>query len=110
MTLTANSCPRCTTPKARKRLGAEWCCWELAQLATLIAQGASMREVAGVLAGRSEKSIDATCRRYGLKVPQREREPRRKRCPACSDLFAGTGKCCAHCAAVAAQYNIARAA
>lgn len=107
----ATSCPRCSTPKARKRPGAEWCCWELAQLKAMILDGASMREVAAVMAGRSEKSIDAACRRYGLKVPPREREARRKRCAACSGLFTpGAGvRCCGRCLAQEI-HDVARAA
>lgn len=76
------SCPRCL--RASNRLGADWCCWELVLLAELMGRDVppTMRDLVGVhFIGRSEKSIDNTCRRYGLKTPSRS--ARRRRCNTC---------------------------
>lgn len=95
----AMRCPRCTRAVSRK-LGSEWCCWELKLLADLMARAVppTMRELAGVhFIGRSEKSIDNACRRYGFKTPARS--PRRKRCATCLTMIEGAA--CGVCSAEA---------
>lgn len=82
-------CPRCARGASRK-LGADWCCWELKLLEDLMAQPEppTMRELTAVhFIGRSEKSIDNACRRYGFKTPARS--PRRRRCSTCCSMFEG---------------------
>ena len=95
------TCPRCENPKVRLRKGVDWCCWELVQLRDLMARAPTptMREVKGIFIGRSAKSIDCVCRRYGLKVPAPDRAGRRRRCGACGALFrpADKSKCCPSC-------------
>lgn len=81
-------CPRCA--RSTKRLGSEWCCWELRLLQTLMARAVppTMGELANVhFIGRSVKSIDNACRRYGLKTPPRAK--RRKRCASCLGFACG---------------------
>lgn len=59
---------------------------------------ATMRELTHIhFIGRSEKSIDAACRRYGFKTPLRVRQKRRKRCRVCSSLFLGLPGCRPFC-------------
>lgn len=93
------NCPRCTLPS--KRLGSEWCCWELVQLRDLMALPTppTMRELTHVhFIGRSAGSIDRACRRYGFKIPSRRDRTRSKRCPSCRTLFAGASVVCSRCA------------
>lgn len=95
-------CPRCTSDRARAGQGEFWCCWQLIQLKHLMAQPKTptMREVLGVFVGKTAKSVDGACRRFGLKIPARDRKPRRKRCFACRGLFAPAEgeKVCGKCA------------
>lgn len=73
---------------------------------------ATMRELTGVyFIGRSEKSIDAACRRYGFKIPLREKATRRARCRVCDRLYEKNGqRCCDVCVARATDVAHARAA
>lgn len=91
-------CPRCSV--RTRAIGADWCCWELKLLAELMARETppTMRELEHVhFIGRSAKSIDNACRRYGFKTPARS--PRRKRCATCLTMFDGDG--CGACKAEA---------
>lgn len=102
VTAAPQSCPRCASVRVSKRPGAEWCCWELALLKSLMSMPApaTMRELTGAhFIGRSAKAIDAACRRYGFKIPLQERNLRRRRCPACALLFQPVGRerCCRGC-------------
>ncbi len=95
-------CPRCARMRTSNRLGVDWCCWELRLLRDLLARAvpATMRELTGLhFIGRSEKSIDAACRRYGFKIPARGERQRRCRCLACGTLYARAAgvRCCQSC-------------
>lgn len=97
--IVVDPCPRCAN-RSSKRLGSDWCCWELKLLKRLMAQAEppTMRELMAThFIGRSEKSIGNACRRYGLKTPSRS--PRRKRCTTCLSMFEGAA--CTVCTDVA---------
>lgn len=97
----SDPCPRCDSVRPTNRLGVGWCCAELRRLRDLMGRPvpATMRELThGHFIGRSEKSIDAACRRWGFKVPVRAARVRRCRCLACGALYAGgSWKCCERC-------------
>lgn len=91
------SCLRCERAKPRQA-GADWCCWELRLLKDLMSRAAppSMREMTGAhFIGRSAKSIEAACRRYGLKIPDKGPRGRRRRCASCLNVIGGAA--CAVC-------------
>jgi len=92
------ACPRCELSSSR-RSGEVWCCRDLAWLKAAMSGESppTMEELLRArFIGRTAKSIDNVCRRYGFKTPLRIKR-RRPRCEICASLFDGPGKLCGAC-------------
>lgn len=91
-------CPRCVRGAVRGA-GRDWCCRELSLLEALMTADAppTMNDVRARFPKRTPLAIERACARYGFKLPQRD--GRRRRCPACDDLFRGPrgAVCCPMC-------------